>query len=76
MYGGQTQVWTKCGRCGFELPVGKLNSQKGLLLCPDCYDNLEVEERSFVIAEVLSDGEELLDIVGEYRAGPTEIPEL
>jgi len=76
MFDGQKTVWTRCDRCGFELPVGVLTSQKGLLLCPDCYDSLLVEERQFMIQEVLSDGEELLDVVGEVRAVPTEIPEL
>lgn len=70
------EVWTHCDRCWHELPVSRLTSQKGLLLCQNCYDNLLVEERQFLIQEVLSDGEELLDVVGEERAVPTEIPEL
>lgn len=74
--GEQRCVWTHCDRCGHEPPVNVLTSQKGLLLCRDCYDNLLVEERQFLIQEVLSDGEELLDVVGEERAVPTEIPEL
>lgn len=74
--GIRRQVWTKCDRCGFEYPVEKLTSQKGALLCPEDLDNLRIEERPMVIQEVLEDGEELLDVVGEYRAQDTEIPEL
>lgn len=48
-----------------------------MLLCHDhgCYDNLLVEERPQMIQAVLSDGEELLNIVGEHQAVDTEIPE-
>lgn len=72
----QRKVWTKCDVCGFEWPVERLTSQQGLLKCPNDVDNLIMEERAQVIAQVLSDGEEFLDVVGEQRAGPTEIPEL
>lgn len=72
----QRKVWTKCDICGFEYPVEQLVNQEGFLKCSKCRDNLLVQERPQIIAEVLSDGEEFLDVVGERRAEPTEIPEL
>jgi hypothetical protein len=75
--GIQRQEWTKCDRCGFEHPVSMLSSQKGLLLCKchGCLDSLLVEQRPMMIQTVLSDGEELINIVGEHRAVDTEVPE-
>lgn len=72
----QRKVWCKCDVCGFEYPVERLSNQEGLLKCPECRDNLMIQERAQVIAEVLSDGDEFLDVVGERRAEPTEVPEL
>lgn len=48
----------KCNRCTFDYPIGQLTKQKGLMLCPPCVDNLDVELRPKLIAEILSDGEE------------------
>lgn len=75
--GIQREEWTTCARCGFLHPVSMLTPQKGMLLCHDhrCYDNLLVEERPMMIQAVLSDGEELLNVVGEHRTVDTEIPE-
>lgn len=75
--GIQREEWTTCDRCGFIHPVSMLTNQMGLMLCHDhgCYDNLAIEERPAVITQVLSDGEELLNIVGERRAEDSEIPE-
>ena len=39
------QQWYICGRCGFIYPIGQLTLQKGLLVCPKDYDNLDVEYR-------------------------------
>jgi hypothetical protein len=52
------QQWMKCDRCTFDYPIGSLTKQKGLMLCPKCIDNLDVELRPLLIAELLSDGEE------------------
>jgi hypothetical protein len=75
--GIQREEWTTCARCGFIHPVSMLSSQNGMLLCHDhgCYDNLLVQERAMMIQQVLSDGEELLNVVGEKQAEDTDIPE-
>lgn len=52
------QQWRRCDRCGFMFPIGDLILQKGLMVSPRCVDNLDVETRPKVIAEVLSDTEE------------------
>lgn len=75
--GIQREEWTWCDRCWFIHPVSMLTSQKGLLVCSchGCRDNLLVEERPMMIQQVLSDGEELINVVGEHRAQDTEVPE-
>ena len=75
--GIQREEWTVCARCGFWHPVSMLSSQRGMLLCHDhgCYDNLLVEQRPQMIQSVLSEGEELVNVVGEKQAEDTEIPE-
>lgn len=52
------QQWAKCERDYFDYPISYLTRQKGLLLCPGCLDNLDVELRPALIAEILSDGQE------------------
>lgn len=49
--------WAICARCGFSFPETQLTPQKGLLLCPKDLDNLDVEMRPRMIAEVLQDEE-------------------
>jgi hypothetical protein len=75
--GIQREEWTTCDRCGFIHPVSMLTSQLGLLVCRchGCYDSLLIQNRPMMIQTVLSDGEELLNVVGEHRAQDTEIPE-
>lgn len=52
--------WSRCDRCWFEYPIQKLVIQKGLKVCTvTCYDELLVEERSMMIAQVLDDQSEL-----------------
>lgn len=50
--------WQRCDRCSFMYPLSQLTMQLGLLLCPKDVDNLDVEYRPKMIAEVLSDTEE------------------
>lgn len=52
------QQWAQCGRCAFDYPIGQLQMQKGLLLCPKCIDNLDVEYRAKIIAAVMADTQE------------------
>lgn len=59
------QQWDMCDRCGFMFPMSSLVKQKGLLVCTrrnTCFDDLTVERRSWVIAQVL--GITDLDIEG------------
>ena len=63
-HGGIWRVdWARCDRCGFEHPVTGLTPQKGLLVCHDhgCYDNLDVEQRDFIISEILKEEESIRD---------------
>ena len=53
------QNWYQCDRCAFDYPIGDLTKQKGLMVCPKCLDNLDVELRPKLMAELLSDGEEM-----------------
>lgn len=49
------QDWDTCQRCGFIYPLSLLTTQKGLVVCTvTCLDNLDVEQRPVIIAEVLS----------------------
>ena len=54
--------WGKCSRCSFEYPLQKLVKQNGLIVCTvTCYDEILVEERPMMIANVLNDESELRD---------------
>ena len=59
------QPWSKCGRCDALFPIGRLTAQKGLKLCSRCLDDLTIEKRPQIIADVLSQGEELKDYTSE-----------
>lgn len=48
----------QCEICGFDYPISYLTRQKGLMRCPQDVDNLDVELRTALIAEILSDGQE------------------
>ncbi len=48
----------KCERCYFDFPISYLTRQKGLMVCQLDLDNLDVELRPPLIAEILSDGQE------------------
>lgn len=48
----------KCDRCYFDWPISSLTKQLGLMVCPYDLDNLDVNLRPKLIAELLSDGEE------------------
>lgn len=50
------EQWDICDQCGFPYPMSKLSQQKGLSVCPKCVDNLEVERRPAIIAQILSAG--------------------
>lgn len=52
------QQWAKCDRCYFDFPIGSLSMQNGLLLDAKCFDNMDVEYRPKIIAEVLADEQE------------------
>lgn len=57
------ELWRTCDRCGFIHPVGMLIQQKGMLLCTDhgCVDNLDVEQRPFLIGLILTAGDDAND---------------
>lgn len=52
------QQWRTCDVCAFIWPIGQLTMQQGLLRCPRDIDNLDVEVRPLVIAEILGDDNE------------------
>jgi hypothetical protein len=68
-------AWDTCQRCNREWPCDQLRKQKGLKLCPECLDDLSIEYRPKVIAEVLASGPEHADEVAEVvEAGENEVP--
>jgi hypothetical protein len=64
----------RCDRCGFLHPVGMLFRQKGLLVCSDhgCVDNMDVERRSVLIAEILAQPGEFENEAVEALIDPGE----
>lgn len=67
------QQWAKCQRCWFDFPVGQLQMQKGLLVDEKCLDNLDVEYRPKVIAEVLADTQETTNEFENVSEDPQSI---
>ncbi len=67
------QQWDHCARCGFTFPLGQLMTQKGLLLDSKCMDNLDVELRPAVIAEILSDTQETSNEKEDVYSDPNEL---
>lgn len=65
--------WRKCDRCSFEYPLSMLVMQKGLLLDAKCLDNLDVEMRPKVIAEILSDEQESINEEEQVYDDPQDI---
>ncbi len=65
--------WSKCGRCGFSFPLSQLITQKGLLVCPKDIDNLDIEYRPKVIAEILADTEETSNEMQQVFDDPNSI---
>lgn len=60
--GIQRVEWDFCDRCGFQYPIQKLVMQKGVKVCTTtCFDNLLIDERPIMIAQVLDDESELFD---------------
>lgn len=51
------EQWAVCDRCGRDFPYSMLQPQKGLYVCEDDYDDLEIERHSSTVAAVLSAGE-------------------
>lgn len=52
------QLWSHCQICSFTYPIGMLQMQKGSLRCPKCVDDLDIEYRAKIIAEMLADSQE------------------
>lgn len=67
------QQWEQCGRCSFSFPLGQLITQKGLLVCPKCTDNLDVEFRPAMIAEALADTQETANEMEQVYDDPNTI---
>ena len=47
------EQWDACHRCGWQWWESAFRYQKGLKLCPNCVDNLDVERREAQIAQIL-----------------------
>jgi hypothetical protein len=67
------QQWRVCDRCSFLFPIGMLIQQKGLLVDPKCIDNLDVEFRPKVIAEVLSNELETINEEEQIYQDPQDL---
>lgn len=50
------QQWDECDRCKRLFPMNRLSKQKGMLLCRDDFDRLEIERRPVVIMRTLAQG--------------------
>lgn len=49
--------WHNCYRCDEKCKIAAMEWQRGLLLCPKCYDPYPLEgQREQAIAQVLMDG--------------------
>ncbi len=52
--GVQGTEWRLCGRCGFQTPTALMRRQQGLILCPECCDDLSNQYRPLVIQKILA----------------------
>jgi len=60
--------WHNCNRCDVKTKLSILQWQRGLLLCPDCYDPYPLEgQREQAIAQVLMDGKVDFEISEKLR---------
>ena len=72
--GVRNEAWDYCDICGGRFYVGELTVQKGAKKCPKDVDDLDIELRQLMIAEVLSQGDEFSDESAEtlqYTPGDT-----
>lgn len=60
--------WRYCPRCDRKTKIADMRWQRGLLLCPFCFDDPPLlGEREVRIAEILEDGKEELTPVEKLR---------
>jgi hypothetical protein len=76
MKGVWGEQWDYCDRCGFVFPISQLQKQKGLLVCSKDLDDLSIERRDGIIAQVLADGREGDNPKAEKLAEDDSFPEL
>jgi len=59
-YGVRGVAWDYCDRCQLKHYIADLEVQKGrkLCRCHGCVDDLDIEFRPLIIAEVLGEGDE------------------
>lgn len=65
--------WRNCSRCDWKTKIADMRWQRGLLLCPSCFDSWPLlGQREIGIDRVLSDGKEEMAPVEKLR-NPTEM---
>lgn len=61
-------AWHHCSRCDRKSKISEMQWQRGLLLCPHCFDSWPLlGQREPKIAAVLADGKEELAPVEKLR---------
>lgn len=62
------EQWGMCDQCGFFYPMSQLVKQKGQMHCTTrhCFDNLQIERRTFMIEQVMGPGQSV-DAEGSDR---------
>ncbi len=67
--------WRTCDRCGFLHPINLLTKQLGLMVCKchGCHDDLIMDRRPKMIAEVLGGSQEGTSDQGQIYSDPGEV---
>ena len=68
--GWQGTPWHICDRCGRDWPTSQLRWQRGVLVCPDDYDNPLVWEREGIMQAVIDNSPHEMDIADVLRERP------
>lgn len=61
-------AWHNCSRCDIKCKLSNMQWQRGLILCPECYDPWPLEgQREQAIAQTLMDGKVDFEIDPKLR---------
>jgi hypothetical protein len=69
--------WRQCMRCEVKTKIAAMEWQRGLLLCPQCYDPYPLEgQREQAIYQVLTDGKVDFDIAEKLKNPVTDTDDM